>query len=442
MRSDPTSATGLAARLVADNFFVSQGHLQLGGVAASEIARLHGTPLYVYDAGTMRASYRALAKAFGELGEIYYSIKANPNPEVVRIFVGEGAGLEVASAAEYERALAAGCEPARILFAGPGKTDQELEHVVRGGIGEIHVESEYEIERLGGIARRLGKQVDLSIRVNPAAAGQGGAMRMGGRPSPFGIDEERLEAAADKISAQAALKLTGVHLFAGTQILDAEVLGRQWRHGLEIAARLARHVGRPLKTIDLGGGLGIPYFAGDATLDLTRLAQIAGELAASVRANAALAGARILVEPGRFLAGPGGIYLVRVLDVKLSRGERFIVTDGGMHHHLAASGNLGQVIKRDYPLIPADRMAEERTMRAAVVGPLCTPLDALARNVELPDLRPGDLIAVLQSGAYGLTASPVGFLSHPMPAEVLVDQGNVRVVRPRGTFSQPATTLP
>lgn len=416
--------------------------LQAGGLAVAEIARRYGTPLYVYDADRFRASYRALARAVGALAEIYFSIKANPNPAVARVFVEEGAGLEIASAAEYERARAANCAPERILFAGPGKGDDELAHVVQGGIGEIHVESEGEIERLAAVARRLGRRVEVAVRVNPLPEGQGGAMRMGGRPSPFGIDEERLESVADRIEALPELRFAGVHLFAGTQILDAEVLGRQWRHGLELAARLARHVGRTLATVDLGGGLGIPYFAGEQPLDLGRLAQIADTLAAGVRGEPLLRDARVVVEPGRFLAGPGGFYVVRVREVKFSRGERFVVVDGGMNHHLAASGNLGQVIKRDYP-VAALGPAAGALAPAAVVGPLCTPLDALARQAKLPEgIAAGDLIAVLQSGAYGLSASPVGFLSHPMPAEVLVDGGEARLVRPRGTFAQPLVPLP
>ncbi len=282
----------------------------------------------------------------------------------------------------------------------------------------------------------------VAIRVNPVAAGQGGSMLMGGRPSQFGIDEERFLDAADLIEAKPELKLTGVHLFTGTQILDAEILGRQWAHGLDVGVRLARHIGRPISTIDLGGGLGIPYFPGDRPLDVGRVSEIAADLAATLRRTPEIAEARVLLEPGRFLAGPAGIYAARVIDVKISRGERFVIVDGGMNHHLAASGNLGQVIKRDYPVVAATRMADSPVGDAAVVGPLCTPLDVIGRRVPLPDVAPGDLVAVLQSGAYGLTASPVGFLSQPMPAEVLVADGRPSTIRPRGDFMQPLTFLP
>jgi diaminopimelate decarboxylase len=360
---------------------------------------------------------------------------------VAAVFVGEGAGLEIASSAEFDSAIAAGVAPRRILFAGPGKSDLDLAHVVAGGIGEIHIESEAEAERLSRVAERLGRVVDVAIRVNPVATGQGGAMLMGGRPSQFGIDEERFLEAADVIETLPGLRLGGVHLFAGTQILDAEILARQWAHGLDVAERLARHLGRRLSTIDLGGGLGIPYFAGERPLDLDRVWAIAGDLQAKRAAIAEIAGARIVLEPGRHLAGPSGLYVARVVEVKVSRGERFVIVDGGMNHHLAASGNLGQVIKRDYPVVAATKMTAPMAGPAAVVGPLCTPLDAIARKTELPEVGPGDLVAVLQSGAYGLTASPLGFLSHPAPAEVLVDAGGYRLVRERRRAAVPAPVL-
>jgi diaminopimelate decarboxylase len=440
--ADRAASGGLAAALVAENFTVAGGVLAVGGMPVTDAAAAHGTPLFVYDADLFRRSYRRLSAALAGFAAVTYSVKANPNPAVAGLFLAEGAGLEIASAGEYVRARAAGAEPTAIVFAGPGKTDAELEWVVANGIGEVHVESEGEIDRLASIAARLGRRVPVALRVNPVAAAGGGAMLMGGRPSPFGIDEERYLDAADRVLARSGLDLRGVHLFTGTQILDAEALGRQWSHGLDVAARLARHIGRPLSTIDLGGGLGIPYFAGDRALDLGRLAEIARGLAAVQRAQAGIAGAAVMVEPGRFLAGPAGIYVVRVIEVKVSRGERFVIVDGGMNHHLAASGNLGQVVKRDYPVVAATRMDAPAAGAASLVGPLCTPLDVLARRVDLPDLAPGDLVAVLQSGAYGLSASPVGFLSHPMPAELLVDGGTARSIRPGGTFAVPLTELP
>lgn len=411
-----------------------------GGVPIAQLARDYGTPLYVYDVSSIGSQLAALRDALCGHVEIYYSVKANPNPSVVRVCVDNGAGCEIASAAEYERARAAGCAPHRIMFAGPGKGEHELAHVIEHGIGQIHVESDDEIALVGAIARRSGRDVDVAIRVNPQSAAAGGAMRMGGKPAAFGIDEERLAEAVSLIGAQTRLVLRGLHQYAGTQILDAHVLVAQWRHAVSLGEQLAALTGSAPHSIDLGGGLGIPYFANERPLDLATVRTELHELVASM--PAALAGSRLLVEPGRFLVGPCGVYVTRVRAVKMSRGTKFVIVDGGMHHHLAASGNLGQLLKRDYPLVNASRMGDERREPVTVVGCLCTPLDTLARNAELAPVRPGDLVAIMQSGAYGLTASPSGFLSHPMPAEVLVDQGKARPIRARGTFETPLVPLP
>ncbi len=436
------SAAARATRLVAEHFTPRDGEMTVGGVAVSELARVHGTPLYAYDAALLRGRLALLRAHLPARFDVYFSIKANPNPAVARLFVEGGAGLEIASGAEYLRARAAGAPPERILFAGPGKSPEELALVVRRGIGEIHAESEQEIEHLARLAGWFGTPIDVAVRVNPSAAASGGAMRMGGQPAPFGFDEERLAEIIGLVRGRKGLRFSGVHMFAGTQILDADVLVGQWRHAFEVGLRAAEISGEPLRTLDLGGGLGIPYFANESDLDLAAVRSGAEALLAEMGAHAALASAHILVEPGRFLAGPGGVYLCRARAVKQSRGKTFVVTDGGMHHHLAASGNLGQVIKRDYPVVNASRAGGEATMEAALVGPLCTPLDTLARQATLAPVRDGDLVAILQSGAYGLTASPVGFLSQPMAAEVLAEAGSHRGIRPRGSFEQPLVGLP
>lgn len=434
LATDKHAAPDLASQLVNEYFSVQGDDFIVGGRTVRSLAEEFGTPLYIYDAGVMRRCFAQLKAALAGFAEIYFSIKANPNPAVAALFVQQGAGIEIASAGEYERALEAGAKPQDILFAGPGKRDAELDHVIRGGIGEIHLECFEEIERAETIAARHNKTVAVAIRINPVASAQGGAMRMGGKPSPFGFDEEQIGDVLNAISGKSHLDFTGLHLFTGTQILDAGTLLMQWRHGLDLSARIARQSGRPLESIDLGGGLGIPYYAGDRTLDLDAIKQGLSSLIDMKAAGPLLRDARVIVEPGRYLAGPGGLYVAAVLASKISRGSRFIVTDGGMHHHLAASGNLGQVVKRDYPLIAPARMSDTERSPCSVVGPLCTPLDTLARKVELPNLEPGDLIAVMQSGAYGLSASPVNFLSHPAPAEVLVDDGTARLIRKRENF--------
>jgi diaminopimelate decarboxylase len=425
---DEMAALGLEARLVAEHFAIAGPDLLVGGVPVRDLAAAAGTPAFIYDGGVMRRAYRALARALSGFAQIHYSVKANPAPAVIRLFLDEGAGVEVASVGEYRLARAAGAAPGSIFFAGPGKGRKELEAVIAGGIGEIHLESYEEIERVAAIGRGSGRAVPAAIRVNPVAAAQGGAMRMGGKPTAFGFDEEDIDSAIDAVTAAGHIDLAGVHLYAGTQILDADTLVSQWRHGIAVAAKMAERVKRPLRTIDLGGGLGIPYFSGERGLDLAAIAAAAPTLAAAVKGNPLLASARIVVEPGRYLVGPAGLYVAEINAVKRSRGTRFLVTDGGMHHHLAASGNLGQIVKRDYPVVAPARMDATQKFPATVVGPLCTPLDTLAREAQLPELRAGDLVAILQSGAYGLTASPGRFLSHPEPTEVLVEDGKVQII--------------
>jgi diaminopimelate decarboxylase len=411
-----------------ETFAVSNGHLYIGGLRLESIVRQAGTPLYVYDGGVIRRNYNELAATLGDFARIHYSIKANPALAVIQTLLSEGAGVEIASAGEYRAARAAGARSDQILFAGPGKRVQELEEVVAGGVAEVHLESFEEIDRLAAVAERIGKRVMAALRVNPVAAAQAGAMRMGGKATAFGFDEERMVDAVGALARCPGIDLVGIHVYAGTQILDVEALLRQWRHAIRIAGQLALLLGRPLQTIDLGGGLGIPYYPGEEPIDLPRLAAGAAALARSVRTQPLLSAAQIIVEPGRYLTGPAGVYVTEVNAVKISRGTRFIVTDGGMHHHLAASGNLGQIIKRDYPVVAPARMNDGDLVPTTVVGPLCTPLDTLARNAQLPMLAAGDLVAVLQSGAYGLTASPVAFLSHPPPAEVYAERGEFAIL--------------
>jgi len=424
----------LSAKIVERRFNHRNGELLLGGVPVTRLAELHGTPLFVYDRGIMKEKLDLLLGALPPSFELYYSIKANPNQSVLKFFLKQGCGLEIASGGELFQALAAGCEPDRVLFAGPGKTDAELEYALHSGIGEIHLESLDEMNSLVEIARRLQRRAAVAIRVNPAAEAQGGAMRMGGTASAFGIDEETLDAVLDRVLPQDLLDFRGIHLFTGTQILDHEVLLRQYHRGFEIAQRAARRAARPLSTLDFGGGLGIPYFDGDRELDIPAFKERLCELVDTYRGAPEFDGTRFVVEPGRFLVGECGVYVTRVTSVKESRGKSFVVVDGGMNHHLAASGNLGQVIKRNFPLAILTKHGFDRDHTATVVGPLCTPLDTLARDSVIPKPEVGDLVGIFQSGAYARTSSPLGFLSHPDPPEVMVHEGQVDLIRRRGDY--------
>jgi diaminopimelate decarboxylase len=421
------------AALVARYFDRVGGELMVGGRGMCDLADRHGTPLFVYDQRALAAQWQSLREALPEAFEIYYSVKANPNQTILQYFLERGCGLEIASSGELCQALAAGCPPERIVFAGPGKSEAELAEALDCEIGEIHVESSLEAQRIASLAGRNGRKARIALRVNPSGDIEGGGMRMGGRPTPFGIDEDQLDEVVDEIGRQPWLEIVGVHLYVGTQILDAELLLVQYRAALEIARRLASRLDGPLKTIDFGGGLGVPYFAHERSLDLDRLRHGLADLVGEVESDPALRAARLIVEPGRYLVAPAGIYVARVVDVKVSRGKKFIITDGGMHHHLAASGNLGQTIKRNFPVAVVNNLDCAARETVDVVGPLCTPLDVLARAIALPPVEVGDLIGVFQSGAYARSASPLGFLSRQAPPEVLIEGGQDRVIRRRGS---------
>lgn len=413
----------LALELAQRFFKVERGELWIGGISVSSLVQRHGTPCFVYDCAVIDRKLDALRATLPSSFSIYYSVKANPNSFVLRHLLARGCGLEIASLGEFRLAIEAGCRPENILFAGPGKTEVELEKVISQGIGEIHLESITEAHRIASICGRLGTRANVAIRVNPSGEAEGGAMRMGGRPAVFGVDEESLDFVLDFVAAEPSLEFRGLHLFAGTQILDAAVLVNQYRHGLEIARRVVHRLGSPIRTLDFGGGLGVRYFDHERELNLTKLRSDLEGVFACTDHEPDFAGTKFLVEPGRFLVGESGVYIARVNDIKVSRGKKFLVLDGGMNHHLAASGNLGQTIKRNFPVALVKKLDVLPAETVDVVGPLCTPLDTLARNVSLPVAEIGDLFGIFQSGAYGRSASPAGFLSHGTPAEIWVDNG-------------------
>ena len=431
-----------ARTLVDEHFGIFNGELHTGNMPVSEIVRVHGTPLFIYDSAILDKKWRLLRVTLPQEFSISYSVKANPNPAVIRHFLEKGCGLEIASGGELHIALKAGCSPQKMLFAGPGKTEGELELALTHGIGEIHIESLLEVERIGNICRRHGRRARVAVRVNPDSIAQGGAMRMGGKAVPFGIDEEHLDCVVDRITSYGLLDFRGLHFYLGTQILDYSVLIRQYRQVLRVAIRVADRMQKILQTIDFGGGLGIPYYAGEQPLDMIKFAEELRLLFLEIRDQPAFSGTQFVVEPGRYLVAEAGIYVAQVTDIKSSKGKKFLVVDGGMNHHLAASGNLGQVIKRNFPVAVLNRLTEQPQEIVDIVGPLCTPLDVLARDIELPRTEVGDLIGVFQSGAYARTASPLGFLSYPTPAEVLVEDGELRLIRRRGTYEDLLNDIP
>jgi diaminopimelate decarboxylase len=399
------------------HFAIADGSLLVGGVALRRLAaRVGRTPFYAYDRALLDARVAELRRALPEAVGLHYAMKANPMPALVAHMTRLVDGIDVASGGELRIALDAGAKPTETSFAGPGKSVSELEQAVAAGI-LINVESLRELPILADAARASGARARVAIRVNPDFELKTSGMKMGGGPKQFGVDVEQVPEMLDRIGGL-DLIFEGFHVYAGSQNLVAESICDAHTRSYELVRRLASLAPKPVRTLNLGGGFGIPYFPGERKLDITA---IGAHLATLVeRARRDLPHARIVIELGRYLVGEAGLYVCRVIDRKVSRGHVFLVTDGGLHHHLAASGNFGQVIRKNYPVAVGNRMADTTLERVSVVGPLCTPLDLLAEQVELPRAEPGDLIVVFQSGAYGATASPQAFLSHPPALEVLV----------------------
>ncbi len=400
-----------------DQFSVVDDCLQLGGQSLVDLAaRIGQTPFYAYDRDAMTRRVALLRRSLPDGLSLHYAIKANPMPAVVQHMAGQVDGLDVASQREMQVALDTVTGPADISFAGPGKSVPELEAAVAAGI-TINLESPTELERVGAIAARTGYQARVAVRVNPDFELKSSGMRMSGGPKAFGVDAERVPDLLARIG-ELGLHFRGFHIFSGSQNLRPETLVEAQGQTFELALRLAESAPGAVEMLNIGGGFGIPYFPGDKPLDLGPVADhLEGRLPV---VRDALPDAEIILELGRYLVGEAGIYVAEVLDRKESRGQVFLVTNGGLHHHLAASGNFGQVIRKNYPVVVGNRVRGTEREVVNVVGPLCTPLDVLAQQMELARADVGDLIVVFHSGAYGYTASPTRFLSHPEPVEVLV----------------------
>ena len=400
-----------------DQFGRCDGELAVGGIALSRLAaRVGATPFFAYDRALLRARVAQLRAALPPAVRLHYAMKANPMPALVAFVAGLVDGVDVASAGELKVALDAGADAREVSFAGPGKRDAELRQAVAAGV-LVNVESLRELPLLAAAAAALGCPARVALRVNPDFELKGSGMKMGGGPKQFGIDVEAVPAALAEIG-RLGLAFEGFHLFAGSQNLNAESICDAQRRSYVLALRLAQHAPAPPRWLNLGGGFGIPYFPGERRLDLEPIATNLAQLVE--RAARELPGASLVIELGRYLVGEAGVYVARVVDRKVSRGQVFLVVDGGLNHHLSASGNFGQVVRKNYPLAIGNRIAVAERECASVVGPLCTPLDLLGDRMELAPARVGDLVVVFQSGAYGASASPQAFLGHPPVTEVLV----------------------
>ena len=398
-------------------FKVLDGELAIDGQKASVLVeRAGGTPLFVYSRNMVERRIAGLRAVMPERLAIHYAVKANPYIPILEFVSRLVEGFDIASGGELEMVRAAGVEPARISFAGPGKRDDELEAAVLAGV-TLNLESVGEARRALANAERVGATPRLAIRVNPDFELRGSGMKMGGGAKQFGLDEELVAPLARELIAAGA-EWRGLHVFAGSQALDAQAIIEAQARTLELAERISAKIGAPLPALNIGGGFGIPYFAGDEPLDVTAVGAALEERFANLPEN--LAGTAFAIELGRYLVGEAGVYLTRIIDRKTSRGLTFLVTDGGLHHQLAASGNFGTVVRRNYPLAIASRFDSGPEEEASVVGCLCTPLDRLADMAALPRAEIGDLVAVFCAGAYGATASPSAFLGHGPAREMLV----------------------
>lgn len=402
---------------IPEGYGVVDGVLAVDGAPVTEfVANAGGTPLFLYSRGLIERRVASLRAVMPDRIALHYAVKANPYIPVLRLFSKLVDGFDIASGGELGMAREAGIDPARVSFAGPGKRDSELEAAIRAGV-TLNLESETEADRALAIAERLGTTPRLAIRVNPDFDLKGSGMKMGGGAKPFGLDADRVPGLARRIIASGA-EWRGFHIFAGSQALDADAIADTQARTLALAARLAEESGAALPHCNLGGGFGIPYFPGDEPLDVTRIGALLEERLAAL--PLVLADTAFCIELGRYLVGEAGIYLTRIVDRKVSHGEVFLVTDGGLHHQLAASGNFGTVVRRNYPAAIATRFGAAVEEEASIVGCLCTPLDRLADKAGFPRAEPGDLVAIFCAGAYGASASPAAFLGQGPAREILV----------------------
>jgi len=400
-----------------NQFPVVDDRLQIGGRSVTNIAaEVGGAPFYVYDRQLMTRRMEQLRSTLPDGLIIKYAIKANPMPAVVSHMSSLVDGLDVASAGELRVAMDTGIDPLNISFAGPGKMDWELKQAISAG-ATLNLESENEMERAEKIGSDLGIQPHVAVRVNPEFELKSSGVKMGGGPKAFGVDSERVPAMLKRLG-ELGLDFRGFHIYSGSQNLSPDSIIEAQNKTIDLGFRLAEFAPNPVSVLNIGGGFGIPLFPGDNHLEL---GPIADNLEIRMKDVAKkLPTARVAIELGRYLVGEAGLYVCEVVDRKISRGEVFIITNGGLHQHLAASGNFGQVLRKNFPVVVANRVFGSKRERANVVGPLCTPLDILAAQIELTVAHPGDLIGVYQSGAYGFTTSPIAFLGHPPPAQILV----------------------
>jgi diaminopimelate decarboxylase len=396
-------------------FPIKNDQFVVGGFSVHELADKAGqTPFYAYSSAAITQRVAQLRKQLPPTIALHYAIKANPMPEVVNHLAKQLDGLDIASQGELNIALANGMDAQKISFAGPAKTTVELTAALHAGV-VINVESAEELKRIHSVSENTGLTPNIALRVNPDFELKSSGMKMGGGPKPFGIDAELIPQVMQQLYGY-GFNLQGLHIYCGSQNLNSDAIIASQNASFALAYQLAQYAQQPLKHLNIGGGFGIPYFPGEQPLAIQPIADNLQQQLITCQQH--LGDTQVIIELGRYLVGEAGIYVCEVIERKISRGRIYLMTNGGLHHHLAASGNFGQVIRKNYPLVNARHVNQGERETVNVVGPLCTPLDILGENIELAKADAGDLLVVLQSGAYGFSASPQQFLSHPPPKQI------------------------
>ena len=395
----------------------ANGEWRVGGIPLEQLAlRVGQTPFYAYDRQTLTQRSQQLRQQMPGGLKIYYALKANPMPAVVQHLASLTDGFDIASGGELKTALDSGMPPTHISFAGPGKSRAELQQAIAAGV-TVNIESARELQTIDQLCTQTGLTAKLAVRLNPAFELKSAGLKMGGGPKPFGIDAEQAPAILRRIH-NLGLEFQGLHIYSGSQNLNPAAIIAAQQNCLQLALDLSADCPTPIRALNIGGGFGVPYFPGEQALDVTAIGAALDAAIADFRQQ--LPETEVVIELGRYLVAEAGLYVTRIVDKKISRGQIFLVTDGGLHQHLAASGNFGQVIRKNYPVSIVSPQPAQHTETVSIVGPLCTPLDILAANMTLPKAEIGDLVVIRQSGAYGYTASPQRFLSMPPAVEVLV----------------------
>jgi diaminopimelate decarboxylase len=407
-----------ALKSALSHFQEKDGELVIGDKSITKIANEFNTPFYIYDTSIIKWRYKQLKRIIPTEIEIYYAIKANSNIEILELIGGLYNGVDIASLGEMKTAMSARIPSMKMSFAGPGKTLDELSYAIKNNIGIISVENKEEIIYINNLSKSLNKVTSIVLRVNPDFDLTNSGMKMGGGSKQFGIDSEKIPLILTKIKELENISFRGIHIYAGSQILDAESVLNTYKQIFEYAQKLKLSLGIQFSIINMGGGFGIPYFSNNKDLNLKKIGMGLRNLLNNYKNF--FPETKFILELGRYIIGECGLYVSRVLYKKKSRGQIFLIIDGGLHHHLAASGNFGQsLVRRSFPMTLLNKIGKQ-TEKVNVVGKLCTPLDTFGVGIKMPKAEIGDLIGVFNSGAYGYSASPLNFLSHPPPLEIVI----------------------